>query len=345
MSRKEVNKYYHELRLRDNFLDLLYAPRYALKFRILYTAFISIVLSYTVVLSFSFVSIAFFEKYYNAFRFFGIIPIALPSDELPYLANLILFLGYIFAFFIFQLGASGIAVQIVETLKGDRNFRLGNVKKFLRDNYFTIVFPSVGFSLIISFFFSLGILLSFLLDIPVAGIALKIVVIPILVLLGIFLLFSTVSMGVSIILTPAITAMWNQDAFGGIFQAYSILWSRPWMLITGIITAAWNMLFTFLLSFALFSGGFWLIHRLTQLDILSIPMDQFPQLNFGLYEKLQFLFKSSDLSGLDKALTFWYIIFFILALSLALGAFVSTTVFLLIRIKKKENDIDLVNIP
>lgn len=344
MSRKEINRYYHKLRSRDSILDLFSAPRLALKFQIIYIGLIGIALSYFILLISSFLMMKLFVQHYQIIHFTGIIPIALPHRDLPFLANFILFVGYTVALIALLATALGIAARIVEELKGDREFKILHMRKYIKDNIFTIVFTPIGFLLLVFLLFGIiGIFASFV-KIPYIGNYLMGLVIPIVWIISVIVVFILIATIIGILFFPSIATTWDSDVKGIIFQAFSIIWSRPWMTITGILISLWNMIISFLCAIYLFSGGFWILKRIfINLNIIDVN-SHLPDFSLYIFNSLNIFAQFIHLSTPERFMVLWYLIFMTIALAFALGSFTASQTILFIRLKKMENDIELLKV-
>ena len=344
MSRKEIDRYYHVLRLRNNFLDLFSASRYALKFKIIFIGFVGILISYFFSLAGSFLTVSMFTEYHNNFIFVGIIPVVIPNIDLPILANVILFIGYILAISSTLITSSIIAITITEYLKGDRDFSDSNIQNFLNTNFTNILFAPIGFVVIIMFFFALSILLALLTKLPVIGLLLYFFLIPVLCLIGMFLVYTILAMINGLLFLPSIAATWGQDMMGIIFQSYSILWARPCLVISGLFVSLLNFVISFSGLFYLFKAGFWIVRRLSELNVLATYNEVLPKFGLDLFLQENFIFQIATMPKSNVIIVIWYIAALLISISFGLSSFISTQTLLFIRIKQDENDINLLKI-
>lgn len=344
MSRKEIDRYYHVLRLRNNFFDLFSAPRYALKFKIIFIGFVGILTSYFFSLAGSFLTVLMFTEFHNSFIFVGFIPAVIPHIDLPIMANVILFIGYILGISSILLTSSIIAVTITEYLKGDSNLSESKIHKFLTTNYSNILFVPLGFFVIILFFFALCILLALLTKLPVIGLLFYFFIIPLLCLIGMFLVYTVIAMINGLLFLPSIAATWGQDMMGIIFQSYSILWARPWLVIGGLIVSLINAIISFSGLFYLFKAGFWVVRRFSDLNVLAAYNEILPKFGLELFLQDNFIFQISTMPKPNIIMILWYIAALLISLSFGLSSFISTQTLLFIRIKHDENDINLLKI-
>ncbi len=344
MSRKEINRYYYQLRFKDSIFDLFTAPRLALKFNIIYFGLLGIVIAYTISLISSFFVMKFFSGNYHDFHFAGIIPLLLPNRYLPFFANFILFIGYTISICTIMGSSLGIAVRIVEELKGDRDFKISHMRTYIKENIFTIFFLPIGFFLLLFFLMGISGILIMMLKIPVIGKFLMIIVVPLVWLIALVLVLTVAATIVGVMFFPAIVVTWDSDVKAVIFQAFSILWSRPWMLIGGSLISLWNTIISFLGTFFLFSAGFWILKRMfTMVGILNTRV-HLPDFTISSLKNFNVYTEFIHLPLLEKFVAFWYVIIVTTAIAYALCTFVASQTLLFIRLKKIENDIDLLKI-
>ncbi|MFQ6609528.1 MAG: hypothetical protein ACE5D7_01880 [Fidelibacterota bacterium] len=344
MARKEINGFYHKPRLKDSIFDLFSAPRYALKFQIIFTSFIGIALSYFVLMISSFFIMKLFGKHYQSFHFIGLIPFAIPSVDLPLLANFILIIGYSISLSLFFATTLGISVQAFEVLKGTKEFIGPNIIEYIKNNFFNLFFLPFSFFIIILTMISIISALLLFLKIPFIGHYLSAIIIPITWIIMMVVLFSLIAAMNSILFFPAVTILWDTDIKGIVFQAFSIIWTRPWMIIGGILISIWNFTISFLGAISIFIGSFWMLNRL--FSILSIF-----HLKHTIYDISSFILNSMNslpqfvkFEMIERAIIFWYFIFFIIAIAYAVSSFTISQMILFIRLKKAENDVDLLKI-
>ena len=194
------------------------------------------------------------------------------------------------------------------------------------------------------FFFALSILLALLTKLPVIGLLLYFFLIPLLCLIGMFLVYTILAMINGMLFLPSIAATWGHDMMGIIFQSYSILWARPWLLISGLFVSLLNAVISFSGLFYLFKAGFWIVRRFSDLNVLASYNEVFPKFGLDLFLQDNFIFQIATMPKSSIIIMLWYIAALLISLSFGLSSFISTQTLLFIRIKQDENDINLLKI-
>jgi len=162
---------------------------------------------------------------------FGLLP-SVVGLHLPWYSWIIFAAGVFFLLFSWLVTSTGVARAVYMNLKGN-NF-------YTWKEAFTFALKKKGGSVVstpiaifaIAFFLGLGgVVVGLLGRIPYVGELGISLFSTIWFMASIFLVFVVLALGVSLLLTPAILATTDDDAFEGIFQSFSTLYSQPWRLI------------------------------------------------------------------------------------------------------------------
>ena len=183
---------------------------------------------------------------------YGLYP-CLFGNEAPTIAWIIYYIG-ISVWAIFVLFASTAVSRVtIKQLKGNDFFSSGDAWKYANKHWHAIVFTPIAIGIIIFFFVLFAGIFALLGTIPYIGDI--IFVLPYLIYFfgAIFTIYTLFVLGVSLIYTPSIVGVYEEDTMGSVFNSYSITIGHCWRIVLYHI-----MLFTLLvLGLEIFSW-FWM---------------------------------------------------------------------------------------
>lgn len=189
------------------------------------------------------VGLAGASHFHNAKLTNSIIPVLFPSQEAPFYSNLILILGWVLDLAILLPAGVGIVQAVADRLRTGETPTSGSMLAGARKRCFTVLFSAAGLGIIAAFFAGMVTLLWLTGTIPGAGLILFFLLSPITLVCGLFLLGTLLVIGFSLPSLPAITFLWQGDAFSVIAQAYSLVLGHPLKLLRATVL---NLLETFL---------------------------------------------------------------------------------------------------
>lgn len=221
--------------LRFDYRDLFRSPRLAFSFQRLWIQFLGLLGGYIV---YTLLTYAAFliggESLSDVWSRFGLMPCAF-GMVLPWTSWVVFGLGLAAFILIWLITATAVSRATYMNLKGNTFYSWKEAIAFALKKTGSVAVTPIAI-LVILFIVSLGgVVVGLFGRIPVGigdvlGIGISLLT-PIWYAASIFLVFVALALGISLLLTPAILATTDDDAFEGIFQSFSILASQPWRLI------------------------------------------------------------------------------------------------------------------
>ncbi len=218
--------------LRFDFRDLFRAPRLAFSFQRLWIQFTGLLVGYGLFLILTYAGAVLSRG--------NLSTLWIRYGLLPRIASLNLtWLGWIFvAVGIFILAASwlitstAVARAAYMNLKGNTFYTWKEAFRFaLKKKAISVIATPVAI-LAIAFFTGLGgVVVGLISRIPVVGEIGVSLFTLVWFIASFFIVFVLAAVVVSLLITPAVLATTDDDAFEGIFQSFSTLFSQPWRLI------------------------------------------------------------------------------------------------------------------
>jgi len=218
--------------LHFNCRDIIRSTRLAFSFQRLWIQFVGLLLGYLVYVILTYVSLVLGGQ--NAGMIWsrlGLLP-GIIGVGLPWYSLAVYGLGVLALVYAWFVTATGVARATYMHLKGNAFYSWKEAMAFALKKKGGAVISTPVAILAIAFFTVLGgYVVGLLGRIPYVGeIGLSVFSI-IWYIASLFLVFVLAALAVSIILTPAVLATTDDDAFEGIFQSFSMLFSQPWRLI------------------------------------------------------------------------------------------------------------------
>ena len=230
--------------MRFDYRDIFKSARLAFSFQRIWIQFIGLFfgyLGYVILTYLSFLTAG--NNFDVLWARFGLIPSVL-GYHLPWYSWILYILGLIILVFTWLITSTSVARATYMQLKGNTfyTWKEAFAFGFKRKGASVISTPIAIF--IIAFFMGLGgVFIGLLGRIPYVGEVGISLFSVIWFFASLFVLFILIATGVSFIMTPSILATTDDDAFEGIFQSFSILYSQPWRfiiyeLLLGVIAVA-----------------------------------------------------------------------------------------------------------
>ena len=198
-------------KLHFNFIDLLGAPRRALKGKKIWAHLMGLVVGYPVYAILTYLALwVDGESLSAAWDQYGIYPFfSLFNGQLISVTAWIIYILALLVWLVTTLLASTVVARITyKELKGDQFYTFTNGIAFTRRHWRTMIFSPLAVILIILFFLVMAVIMALVGKIPFLGV-----------------------LAVLILYLPAIIGVWEEDAMGCTFQAYAITWNQTWRAV------------------------------------------------------------------------------------------------------------------
>ena len=219
------------LKLNYNYTDIFRAPRLALSGKKILFLIKSNLLGYIAYFIFSLISLLstgmstkeIISKY-------GLYP-CLFGHQAEWFSWFFYFFGISIWFFALMLSLTGVCRIFLKQLKGNDFFSGKDASKFVFKHRHAVVLTPITILLIIIFFLLLASLFALVGKIPVIG-EITLAILYIFYFLGsIFTILSAFVLFISLLFTPSIVGLYEEDTMGSVFQTYSITFSQTWRII------------------------------------------------------------------------------------------------------------------
>lgn len=245
-------------KLHFNFIDLLGAPRRALKGKKIWTHLMGLIVGYPVYAILTY--LAFWidgQSLAATWDRFGLYPFfIINSSQLSSITAWVVYaVGVLFWLLATLLAATVVARITYKELKGDPFYTISNGVAFTKRHWRTVIFSPVAVVLIILFFMAIAVIMALIGKIPFFGELVFVGFYPLYFAGAIFVLYTVVVLAVLIWYLPAVLALWEEDAIGSTFQAYAIAWNQAWrVVIYSTLVAALAAVSTFLYGCVITAG-------------------------------------------------------------------------------------------
>ena len=219
------------LKLSYNYTDIFRTPRLALSGKKILFLIKSNLLGYIAYFIFSLISLLstgmsteeIISKY-------GLYP-CLFGHQAEWFSWFFYFFGISVWFFALMLSLTGVCRIFLKQLKGNDFFSGKDASKFVFKHRHAVVLTPITILLIIIFFLLLASLFALVGKIPVIG-EITLAILYIFYFLGsIFTILSAFVLFTSLLFTPSIVGLYEEDTMGSVFQTYSITFGQTWRII------------------------------------------------------------------------------------------------------------------
>ena len=218
--------------LRFDYRDIFRSARLAFSFQRLWIQFLGLLCGYSVYVVLTYVSLLLSGKELSVLiPRMGLLP-GVIGFGLPWYSWIIYGLGVFILMFAWLVTSTGVARAAYMNLKGNTFYSWKEAMAFaLKKKGVSVISTPIAILTIAVFTALGGLFIGLLGRIPFAG-ELGISIFTVVwYLASLFLVFVTLALCVSLILTPSVLATTDDDAFEGIFQSFSTLYSQPWRFI------------------------------------------------------------------------------------------------------------------
>ena len=219
------------LKLNYNYTDIFRAPRLALSGKKILFLIKGNLFGYIAYFIFSLISLlSTGMSTQEIISKYGLYP-CLFGHQAEWFSWLVYFFGISIWFFALMLSLTGVCRIFLKQLKGNDFFSGKDASKFVFKHRHALVLTPITIFLIIIFFLLLASIFALIGKIPVIG-NLTLSILYILYFLGsVFTILSTFVLFTSLIYTPSIVGLYEEDTMGSVFQIYSITFSQPWRIL------------------------------------------------------------------------------------------------------------------
>ena len=270
--------------MRFDYRDIFKSARLAFSFQRIWIQFIGLFFGYLGYVIFTYLSFLTAGNNFNVlWARFGLIP-SVVGYQIPWYSWILCILGFFILAFTWLITSTSVARATYMQLKGNTFYTWKEAFGFgLKRKGASVISTPIAI-FIIAFFTGLGgVFIGLLGRIPYVGEVGMSLFSVIWFFASLFVLFILIATGVSFIMTPSILATTDDDAFEGIFQSFSILYSQPWrfiiyeLLLVIIAVAGFGVL-------AFFAKKAWTL--MTTIFIWGMG-DKFADLSYGATYLLQ----------------------------------------------------------
>ena len=232
------------LKLNYNYTDIFRSPRLALSGKKILFLIKGNLIGYTAYFTFSLISLLstgmstkeIISKY-------GLYP-CLFGHQAEWFSWFLYFFGISIWFFALMFSLTGVCRIFLKQLKGNDFFSGKDASKYVSKHRHAVVLTPITILLIIIFFLLLASLFALVGKIPVIG-KLTLAIFYIFYFLGsVFTILSAFVLFTSLIFTPSIVGLYEEDTMGSVFQTYSIAFGQTWRIL----------LYNIILVFLIFIG-------------------------------------------------------------------------------------------
>ena len=220
--------------IHHNFIDLLGAPRRALRGKKIWTHLVGLVVGYGVFAILAYLALAVDGAAMSqAWNDYGLYPfIALGSSQLQSIPAMVIYaLGALFWLATTLLASTVVARITYKELKGDPFYSSGDGWTYTKKHWRSVVFSPFVIIMIILFMLIMAAIMALIGKLPYLGEIVFLGLYPLYFMGSLFTLYTGAVLVVLVLYVPAIVALWEEDTMGSLAQAYSITWSQPWRLV------------------------------------------------------------------------------------------------------------------
>ncbi len=238
------------MRMYFDFRDVFKAPRIAFSFQRIWTNTLGIILAGIIYLIMSYLALmingASFQEIFARSGFF---PFPM-GKSMSLLAWIVWGIGSILSGLVILVTNTAVARLVYMQLRNEFFYSWRQAFRFAFKKFLSIIGAYFTFIFMIAFFVVGALVMGIIGRIPAIGEWLNALLTIPYVLAGVLLAFIVLVTVVSILIIPAILATMDEDALGGVFQSFSIVYNQPWRLaiysvLVGILE---------LLAFAFYAG-------------------------------------------------------------------------------------------
>ncbi len=251
------------MKLHFNFKDLFRAPRIALGFQRLWINGLGLFIGYWVYLIFTYISLLISGYTFGqVWQKQALLACAFSFPQ-PWFGRTIAAVGVALLAAIILLTNTALARASYMVLRDEFFYTWSQAFRFALRKWVSVIGAFFTFAFMIAFFVIGALFMGLVGRIPVFGEWFNALLTLPYIFAAVLLGFIVVVTFVGIILVPAIIAVSDEDALGGVFQSFSMTFNQPWRLavyggIVGVLEIVGMLLFALVLKvgYMIFSGLF-----------------------------------------------------------------------------------------
>ena len=214
-----------------DFRDIFRAPRLALSGKKIWIFIVGNLGGFILYWISSYLSISLSGiSFNNALAEYGLYP-CLYGNEAEWYSWLIYYAGISAWVLVILFSCTAVSRVTLKQLKGNDFFSSGDAWSYVFKHWHAIVFSPIAVTLIIAFFILFAAVFAFICSIPAIGEFLFVVPYIIYFFGSIFTIYSLIVFFVSILYTPAIVGVYEEDTMGTVFNSYSITIGHAWRIV------------------------------------------------------------------------------------------------------------------
>lgn len=214
-----------------DFRDIFRAPRLALSGKKIWIFIIGNLGGFILYWISSYLSISLSGISFNdALAEYGLYP-CLYGNEAEWYSWLIYYVGISAWVLAILFSCTAVSRVTLKQLKGNDFFSSADAWSYVFKHWHAIVFSPVAVTLIIAFFILFAGVFAFVCTIPILGEFLFVVPYIIYFFGSIFTIYSLIVFFVSILYTPSIVGVYEEDTMGTVFNSYSITIGHAWRIV------------------------------------------------------------------------------------------------------------------
>ena len=219
-----INLYY-------DFRDIFRAPRLALSGKKIWIFIVGNLGGFIAYWISSYLSITLSGiSFSNALAKHGLYP-CLYGNDAEWYSWIIYYAGILAWILAILFSCTAVSRVTLKQLKGNDFFSSGDAWSYVRKHWHAIVFSPVAVALVIAFFILFAGIFAFLCTTPFLGEFLFVVPYVIYFFGAIFTIYSLLVLFVSILYTPSIVGVYEEDTMGTVFNSYSITIGHVWRIV------------------------------------------------------------------------------------------------------------------
>ncbi len=214
-----------------DFRDIFRAPRLALSGKKIWIFIVGNLGGFILYWISSYLSISLSGISFNdALAEYGLYP-CLYGNEAEWYSWLIYYVGISAWVLAILFSCTAVSRVTLKQLKGNDFFSSADAWSYVFKHWHAIVFSPVAVTLIIAFFILFAGVFAFVCTIPILGEFLFVVPYIIYFFGSIFTIYSLIVFFVSILYTPSIVGVYEEDTMGTVFNSYSITIGHAWRIV------------------------------------------------------------------------------------------------------------------
>ncbi|MBN2012533.1 hypothetical protein JW960_24610 [candidate division KSB1 bacterium] len=230
--------------------DIFRANRLAFSMQRILIQFIGTSLGYIGYLALTYASLIISgHSLSNMWKQMGVFP-CLAGHDANFLSWILFGIGALFLVVVILITNTAVSRAVYMLVKGNYFYTWKEAFRFAIKKAGAVVFAPVAIIVLIGLFVAGGAFIGLLGKIPFAGeigISLFYVV---WILAGLLIVLFILVLGVSLLISPAVIATTDDDAFEAVFQSFSLVWSQPcrvivYELLSGVLALAGMLIFAF----------------------------------------------------------------------------------------------------